>query len=184
MQLLPKIAEALKKNLEDSEIVTEERRFQEDEDKLAEFDMNKAFDSNQEMQNYDYDYDTNVMRIPPNGEAETPDFNKIMSILRRSKLKPEASSTKTPEVVEVGDTDVEFKLVFLLGLPPSQNKTEVQDRIDYEVEKYGDVIQENFIDSYNNLTLKSIMMLKWVKHNCNNSCKYSFVHMGPHIPNK
>lgn len=32
--------------------------------------------------------------------------------------------------------------------------------------KYGDVIVENFIDMYYNLTLKSIMLLKWVKFNC------------------
>lgn len=30
----------------------------------------------------------------------------------------------------------------------------------------GDIIQENFLDSYNNLTLKSILLLKWVTNNC------------------
>lgn len=32
---------------------------------------------------------------------------------------------------------------------------------------YHDIIQENFLDTYNNLTLKSVMMLKWVISNCN-----------------
>lgn len=32
----------------------------------------------------------------------------------------------------------------------------------------GDIIQENFIDSYNNLTLKTILMLKWANNNCVN----------------
>ena len=36
----------------------------------------------------------------------------------------------------------------------------------------GDIIQENFLDSYNNLTLKSILMLKYVKNNCENKVKY------------
>lgn len=31
---------------------------------------------------------------------------------------------------------------------------------------YSDIIQEGFVDSYNNLTLKSVMMLKWVLSNC------------------
>lgn len=31
---------------------------------------------------------------------------------------------------------------------------------------YSDIIQEGFVDSYNNLTLKSVMMLKWVVSNC------------------
>lgn len=32
----------------------------------------------------------------------------------------------------------------------------------------GDIIQENFVDSYNNLTLKTILMLKWANNNCVN----------------
>uniref|UniRef100_A0A182RQM3 Uncharacterized protein n=1 Tax=Anopheles funestus TaxID=62324 RepID=A0A182RQM3_ANOFN len=43
---------------------------------------------------------------------------------------------------------------------------EMQLRIVNESEVYGDIIQESFIDSYNNLTLKTIMMLKWVTNNC------------------
>lgn len=35
----------------------------------------------------------------------------------------------------------------------------------------GDIIQENFIDSYNNLTLKTILMLKWANNNCVNKGK-------------
>jgi len=30
----------------------------------------------------------------------------------------------------------------------------------------GDIIQENFVDSYNNLTLKTVLMLKWTSRNC------------------
>lgn len=30
----------------------------------------------------------------------------------------------------------------------------------------GDIIQENFVDSYNNLTLKTVLMLKWTNRNC------------------
>lgn len=32
--------------------------------------------------------------------------------------------------------------------------------------EHKDLIIENFIDSYHNLTIKSIMMLKWIKNNC------------------
>jgi len=35
-----------------------------------------------------------------------------------------------------------------------------------ESTKYGDVIQEGFLDTYNNLTLKSVMLLKWVRTHC------------------
>lgn len=41
-----------------------------------------------------------------------------------------------------------------------------------ESEHFGDIIQEHFIDSYNNLTLKSIQMLKITSCYCSNSTKY------------
>ncbi|XP_052902642.1 uncharacterized protein LOC128310129 isoform X1 [Anopheles moucheti] len=49
---------------------------------------------------------------------------------------------------------------------------ELQLRIVNESEVYGDIIQESFIDSYNNLTLKTIMMLKWVTNNCDGKVKF------------
>lgn len=49
---------------------------------------------------------------------------------------------------------------------------EQQRRLINESEVYGDIIQESFIDSYNNLTLKTIMMLKWVTNNCDGRVKY------------
>lgn len=36
-----------------------------------------------------------------------------------------------------------------------------------ESSTHNDIIQENFYDSYNNLTIKSIIMLKWLLNNCN-----------------
>lgn len=35
-----------------------------------------------------------------------------------------------------------------------------------ENDEYGDIIQETFHDTYNNLTIKSVMMLKWVTNYC------------------
>jgi beta-1,3-galactosyltransferase 1 len=35
-----------------------------------------------------------------------------------------------------------------------------------ENDKYGDVIQGDFLDTYRNLTYKSIMTWRWIKHNC------------------
>ncbi|GAB0093876.1 beta-1,3-galactosyltransferase 1 [Sergentomyia squamirostris] len=58
---------------------------------------------------------------------------------------------------------VRIKVFFLLGQTPSN---ETQSQIVVESEISQDIIQENFLDSYNNLTLKSVMLLKWVKNNC------------------
>lgn len=42
----------------------------------------------------------------------------------------------------------------------------LQELVEEESLHHSDIIQEGFVDSYNNLTLKSVMMLKWVLSNC------------------
>lgn len=64
--------------------------------------------------------------------------------------------------------DFAVKILFLLG---QTAKNETQAKINTESEVYGDVIQESFLDTYNNLTLKTVMMLKWVNKNCKNKSK-------------
>ncbi|XP_058129411.1 uncharacterized protein LOC131271868 [Anopheles coustani] len=56
--------------------------------------------------------------------------------------------------------------------PGATTVDELQLRIVNESEVYGDIIQESFIDRYNNLTLKTIMMLKWVTTNCDGKVKF------------
>ncbi|CAD1480981.1 unnamed protein product, partial [Heterotrigona itama] len=55
------------------------------------------------------------------------------------------------------------KVAFLLG--QSDNDT-LNSMIAEESHRHNDIIQEKFYDTYNNLTLKSVMMLKWVTSNC------------------
>lgn len=55
------------------------------------------------------------------------------------------------------------KIAFLLG--QSDNDT-LNNLIVEENSQYNDIVQERFFDTYNNLTLKSVMMLKWVTSNC------------------
>uniref|UniRef100_T1JIK3 Hexosyltransferase n=1 Tax=Strigamia maritima TaxID=126957 RepID=T1JIK3_STRMM len=57
----------------------------------------------------------------------------------------------------------QFRLIFFLGR--SENDSS-QASIFRESEEYGDIVQEDFIDTYNNLTLKSVMMLLWVGRHC------------------
>ncbi|KAL5282030.1 hypothetical protein ACFFRR_005351 [Megaselia abdita] len=59
----------------------------------------------------------------------------------------------------------DISVAYLLG--QSRNST-IEDKLDNENELYGDLIRGNFIDSYNNLTLKTISMLEWLDKNCNN----------------
>ncbi|XP_053977925.1 beta-1,3-galactosyltransferase 1-like isoform X2 [Hylaeus volcanicus] len=55
------------------------------------------------------------------------------------------------------------RIAFLLG--ESDNDT-INSIIAEESHQFNDIIQEKFYDTYNNLTLKSVMMLKWITSNC------------------
>lgn len=57
----------------------------------------------------------------------------------------------------------DVKVVFMLG--NSFNDTKQQDVIN-ESEQYGDIVQESFLDTYANLTVKSLMLLKWFTTSC------------------
>ena len=63
----------------------------------------------------------------------------------------------------IGNHHRKVSLVFFLGM--STNKT-VQVAVEYERELYSDIVQETFLDSYQNLTYKAIMGCKWTSHYC------------------
>jgi len=61
-------------------------------------------------------------------------------------------------------SDVDIRRVFLLGRLPSLPEQELA--VDREDDRYGDIVQADFIDSYGNNTLKTMSGLKWVVENC------------------
>ncbi|XP_076247310.1 beta-1,3-galactosyltransferase brn [Calliopsis andreniformis] len=69
--------------------------------------------------------------------------------------------------------DVPSKTVFMLGIRP-QNE-ELQAQVKAEATKYKDIIQANFIDTYYNNTIKTMMSFKWLVKYCSNSKFYMFV---------
>ncbi|EDW01527.1 beta-1,3-galactosyltransferase 1 [Drosophila grimshawi] len=74
-----------------------------------------------------------------------------------------------------GDTlMVSVRIVFIVGRSSYEEHlgNETQLRLHNEAELYNDIIQENFIDSYNNLTLKSVMALKHISRSCAKTCAY------------
>ncbi|KAL3224949.1 hypothetical protein MRX96_049403 [Rhipicephalus microplus] len=52
---------------------------------------------------------------------------------------------------------------FLLGRTANAS---LQEQVRAESEAFGDIIQADFMDTYNNLTVKSVVLLKWVDKNC------------------
>ncbi|XP_022299827.1 beta-1,3-galactosyltransferase 1-like [Crassostrea virginica] len=55
------------------------------------------------------------------------------------------------------------RLVFVLGKVAEEN---VMTKIEMEYNHYGDIVQEDFMDSYRNLTYKGIAALKWITNHC------------------
>ena len=59
--------------------------------------------------------------------------------------------------------DVSVRVVFLLGVPATQM---LQAVLDGEARRHGDIIQEDLVDSYRNLTRKVIGGLEWATTYC------------------
>ncbi|XP_059056043.1 beta-1,3-galactosyltransferase 5-like [Achroia grisella] len=57
---------------------------------------------------------------------------------------------------------VDVSMAFVLGMPPDSLKAAV----DAEDALYGDIIVGRFVDSYSNLTLKTLSMLEWIDTYC------------------
>lgn len=58
----------------------------------------------------------------------------------------------------------DLKLVFMIGDSKSQ---QINDLLKLEHSIYGDIVQEDFVDTYRNLTHKAVMALKWISKCCN-----------------
>ena len=63
----------------------------------------------------------------------------------------------------------QIKLLFLIGESPSDT---LQTEVNEEYKEFGDVLQESFVDSYANLTIKSLFMLKWFSQYCTEHVQY------------
>ncbi|XP_053577860.1 beta-1,3-galactosyltransferase 4 [Bombina bombina] len=61
-----------------------------------------------------------------------------------------------------------FRRLFLLGIPQTQEQRII---VDQEVALHGDIILADFLDSYRNLTLKTLAGLAWASQRCS-SAKY------------
>lgn len=79
------------------------------------------------------------------------------------------SMHQTSHKKDYNDLD-EVKISFLVGIPENER---TQSKLEVESKKYGDIIQESFIDSPKNSTIKSMYILKWAGLNpCIRKCKF------------
>lgn len=62
-----------------------------------------------------------------------------------------------------------MKYLFILG---KTNNSELQRTVEREDKEHGDIIQADFLDTYFNLTLKHLAVLKWTVDNCRNGATW------------
>lgn len=70
-------------------------------------------------------------------------------------------------------SDVPIKIIFLLG--KHYDDDELKTKVNTEAMKFQDIVQADFMDSYYNNTIKTMMGFKWAFKYCSNSKFYMFV---------
>lgn len=60
----------------------------------------------------------------------------------------------------------DVSIAFVVGIPDKSQQNTVTPKLDREDYMYGDLIRGHFVDTYDNLTLKTISMLEWADENC------------------
>ena len=66
--------------------------------------------------------------------------------------------------------NAKLRIVFLVGeLLPAIGDLQVQHKLRHESDQYQDIVQGNFIDSYKNLTYKTVFGLHWMQMHCRNA---------------
>lgn len=99
------------------------------------------------------------------------DYDKYRGDYRKYDLKIPTSINKTTVGQDqLPSRDVGVRILFMLGV----NNVDAisQDEIRLENKLFGDIIQEDFLDTYQNLSVKTGMMLKWISKNCRKNVKY------------
>lgn len=59
--------------------------------------------------------------------------------------------------------------LFYVGVPGRGQGSDIQEKLEEESRKHMDIIQMNFVDSYKNLTIKTMMMMNWLATHCPNT---------------
>ncbi|XP_071256580.1 beta-1,3-galactosyltransferase 1-like isoform X1 [Salvelinus alpinus] len=63
----------------------------------------------------------------------------------------------------------EVRLFFLLGLSSGEETEQLQEKVLQESKEHQDLLQSDFIDSYKNLTIKTMVMMEWLSSRCPNA---------------
>lgn len=99
----------------------------------------------------------------PRQECSKDTFLFIVVISKTSSLHHREVYRQTVLYSIVSNCLKDIKYVFLIGKPRHR---EQQQRIEAESIRYGDILQGNFSDTYDQLSVKSLFYLQWAALNC------------------
>ncbi|KAK3106832.1 hypothetical protein FSP39_000868 [Pinctada imbricata] len=111
-----------------------------------------------------FEYVINNENICDGGNESGVDILILISTTFRNKLKRDAIRETWLSVSQENTQNIRY--AFLLGFTPDLH---LQQQLELENIEYRDIIQEDFIDSYRNLTHKTVMAFKWATTFCNHS---------------
>lgn len=121
----------------------------------------------QEPGAYDIAYPRNYTFIIDNTPVcknTTPFLLLVVPVAPRGRAAREAIRKTWGSQKQVLGHPVET--LFMLGLSGGADAAPQQEELWRESRRYRDLIQSDFLDSYHNLTIKTMMILEWVTTNC------------------
>ncbi|KAK2914259.1 hypothetical protein QQF64_029748 [Cirrhinus molitorella] len=115
---------------------------------------------------YPYKYNL-ILNEPEKCQKENPFVILMVPVTPSNTAVRDAVRSTWGSERLVGDKTV--SVLFLLGLPTSEDRETLQQNLLQESEKHHDLIQNDFWDSYYNLTIKTMVMLEWLSVYCQNA---------------
>jgi hypothetical protein len=99
------------------------------------------------------------------GENFGSNLSSLIFVFSRVDAFKQRNAIRKTWVKNIELNNMKTKVLFILG---STDSDSVQNNVNEENEKYNDLIQWKFIDSYYNCTLKAIGILRWTLFYCKN----------------
>ncbi|XP_028838878.1 beta-1,3-galactosyltransferase 1-like [Denticeps clupeoides] len=105
-----------------------------------------------------------ILNEPYKCRKERPFLALIVPVAPKDRVHREViRKTWGSERVVLGKN---VTLFFLLGLPSGEDRENMQQNLLLESAEHHDLLQSDFVDSYNNLTIKTMVMLEWLNAHC------------------
>ncbi len=110
------------------------------------------------MSEYVRPEESTALNIPDEGFCKAEDKLRLLVVVHSAPSHTTRRSVIRSTWGKAMKSFPGVRMVFMLG----QASRTIQEDIDKEVTEFGDVIQEDFVDVFVNLTLKTTFMFKWI----------------------